>query len=346
MLDFDVPALNDSLNERLQQKIDTKTKPLGALGQLEGLAYQIAKIQNTLHPTLEKPTVVVFAGDHGIARDGVSAYPQEVTFQMVMNYLAGGAGINVFARQNGLSVKIVDAGVNFDFEDHPDLIQAKIAKGTQSYLKEPAMSATQCEQALAKGAEIIENLAKDGCNVVGFGEMGIGNTSSASLLMSILCQIPLDDCVGRGAGVDDAGLERKKSILNQALKAQATDGTPLSVLQTFGGFEIAMMCGAFLKAAEKQMVVLVDGFITTAALLVASQMHPRVLDYCLFSHVSDESGHRRMLDYLKATPLLNMSLRLGEGSGIALAYPLVAASVNFLNEMASFESAGVSEKDD
>ena len=289
--------------------------------------------------------MLVFAGDHGIVAEGVSPYPQEVTYQMVFNFLVGGAAINVFCRQNGIDIKVVDAGVNFDFEPHPALIDAKIAKGTQSYLNGPAMSADQCEGALTRGAELAQVAFNGGSNVIGFGEMGIGNTSSASLLMSVLCGIPIEDCVGRGTGLDDAGLEKKKQILSRALKNNPVDaGSPLDVLATFGGFEIAMMAGAMLKAAERGMVVLVDGFISSAALLAARAINRNVLDYCIFTHQSHEQGHQRLLACLEADPLVNLEMRLGEGSGAAVAYPLILSAVNFLNEMASFESAGVSQK--
>ncbi|MBF0289287.1 MAG: nicotinate-nucleotide--dimethylbenzimidazole phosphoribosyltransferase [SAR324 cluster bacterium] len=345
MLKFDIKPVSAEMQEALQQKIDMKTKPLGALGQLEKLALQVGSIQQKLNPTLNKPTIVVFAGDHGVAADGVSPYPQEVTFQMVMNFIAGGAAINVFGRQNGMDIKVVDAGVNFDFSGQPGLIDAKIANGTKNYLNEPAMTEQQCRNAMSKGAEIVKTIHQEGCNVIGFGEMGIGNTSSASILMSLLCQIPIEECVGRGAGVDDAGLQKKKDILKQAIANNPVDGSPLSALSTFGGFEIAMMCGAYLQAASLKMVIMVDGFITTAALLAAAKLAPNVLEYCVFSHVSDESGHGQLLKHLQAEPLLSMHMRLGEGSGTAVAYPILQAAVNFLAEMASFESAGVSNKD-
>ncbi|MBF0278759.1 MAG: nicotinate-nucleotide--dimethylbenzimidazole phosphoribosyltransferase [SAR324 cluster bacterium] len=345
MYKIDITPVSSEMKEALQHKIDTKTKPLGALGQLEMLALKLGMIQNSLNPILNNPTVVVFAGDHGSAAAGISPYPQEVTFQMVMNFLAEGAAINVFARQHGLAIKIVDAGVNYDFHEQKSLIHAKIAKGTRNYLDQPAMTRQQCEEALEKGSEIVRTLYQEGCNTIGFGEMGIGNTASASLLMHCFCQLPLEVCVGRGAGMDDAGLAKKRRLLEQALQANSVDETPLSILSTFGGFEIAMMCGAFLQAAALKMVILVDGFITTAALLTASKINTGVLKYCIFSHVSDESGHRQLLNYLQAEPLLNLGMRLGEGTGAALAFPLLQSAVNFLEEMASFESAGVSGKD-
>ncbi|WP_343691043.1 nicotinate-nucleotide--dimethylbenzimidazole phosphoribosyltransferase [Chitinophaga sp.] len=346
MTGFNITPLDNSLEAALTEKINLKTKPLGALGKLEKIALQIGKIQNTLSPVLTKPTIVVFAGDHGIAKEGVSPYPQEVTWQMVYNFLQGGAGINVFARQHQIAIRVVDAGVNYTFAPHPDLIDLKVAPGTQSYLHAPAMSAADCNTAISRAATLVEQLHKDGCNVIGFGEMGIGNTSSAALLMSILCNLPLEQCIGRGTGLDDKGLERKKTILSEALRTQApADKSPLEILRTFGGFEVAMICGAMMKAAELKMVILVDGFITTSALLVAAALHPAVVDYCVFAHQSNEQGHQQLLAYLKADPLLQLGMRLGEGTGAAVAYPLVQSAVAFLNEMASFASAGVSNKD-
>ena len=344
MQNFQIFTLNKTLAPAFIQKINTKTKPLGALGRLEELALQIGLIQNTLTPQLRKPTMLVFAGDHGIVESGVSPYPQAVTAQMVLNFLGGGAAINVFAQQNGFALRVIDAGVNHVFEPHVDLINAKIDMGTANFLQQAAMTQVQCEQALTRGAAQAKQEITAGCNVIGFGEMGIGNTSSASCLMSLLCGLPIEDCVGRGTGLDDVGLANKTHILRQAIQRHALTGKdPMQALATFGGFEIAMMAGAMLGAAEQKTVLLIDGFIATAALLMASKLQPNILQYCVFAHCSGEAGHRQLLDYLGAKPLLDLGLRLGEGTGAVLAYPLVQAAVNFLNEMASFESAGVSE---
>ncbi|MCP4110121.1 MAG: nicotinate-nucleotide--dimethylbenzimidazole phosphoribosyltransferase [Desulfobacteraceae bacterium] len=346
MTDFNIKPVSKDIIPKLQHTIDNKTKPLGALGKLETIALKIGQIQNTLTPALVNPTIIVFAGDHGVAREGVSSYPQEVTYQMVLNFLNGGAGINVFCRQNKIDIKVVDAGVCLDFEPHPNLIDAKIAKGTRSYLQEPAMTTEECMKAISKGAEIIKQEVSEGCNVIGFGEMGIGNTSSASILMSLLCEIPIDQCVGRGTGLDDKSLENKKKILSEAVGNHLLEKTPLSVLSVFGGFEIAMMCGAMLQAAESGMILLIDGFIATSALLVASAFNLNIRDYCIFTHESDEQGHRLMLKFLEAEPIANLNMRLGEGTGAAVTYPIILSAVNFLNEMASFESAEVSKKID
>lgn len=334
-----------NIKEQLQHKIDTKTKPLGSLGKLETLAMQIGCIQKTTEPKIEKPTMLVFAADHGLAEAGVSPFPKEVTAQMVLNFMGGGAAINVFCKTNGLDLKVVDAGVDYDFPSDATLINAKVAKGTKNILLEPAMSADECAKALAKGKELVQHLFDIGTNTIAFGEMGIGNTSSAALIMSKICGIDIDQCVGRGTGHDEVGLSKKKSLLAQAIAKHNLAKSASEILSTFGGFEIAMMTGAMLKAAELNMVVLVDGFISTSALLVAQAMDKEVLENCVFSHQSDEQGHKLMLDYLSATPLLQLDMRLGEGSGAAVAFPLVKAAVNFLNEMASFEQAGVSNKD-
>ncbi|WP_020183473.1 nicotinate-nucleotide--dimethylbenzimidazole phosphoribosyltransferase [Methylotenera sp. 1P/1] len=346
MTQFSITPLNTTLKDALTHKINYKTKPQGALGQLEAIALQVGLIQQTLTPQLKQPTMLVFAGDHGITQSGVSPYPQAVTAQMVLNFLAGGAAINVFSRQVGMQLRVIDAGVNHVFASDTCLIDAKIGMGTANFLEYPAMTLAQCDVAMTRGAELARSEIAAGCNIMGFGEMGIGNTSSASCLMSVLTGIPITQCVGRGTGLDDAGLANKIHVLTQAIQHHALQTTEAHiVLSTFGGFEIAMMVGAMLGAAEQEIVLLIDGFIATAALLVASKLEPAVLDYCIFAHRSDEHAHKALLDYLGATPLLDIGLRLGEGTGAVLAYPLVQSAVNFLNEMASFESAGVSERE-
>ena len=342
---FNISPVSKHIEPDLQHKIDFKTKPVGALGQLEKIALKIGLMQNTLSPELRNPHIVVYAADHGIAREGVSAYPQEVTFQMVMNFLNGGAAINVFCRQNNIAMKVVDAGVNYSFPPGMNVVNAKIGLGTKSFLQEPAMTLAEAQKAINSGATIVQDIFKDGCNVIGFGEMGIGNTSSASVLMSLLCNIPINECVGKGTGVTPEGLEKKINILSAAIKKHGKPDNIMQVLATYGGFEIAQMCGSMLQAAENKMVILVDGFISTAAFLVAYNINPLVMDYAVFCHQSEESGHGRMLKHLNVTPLLNIGMRLGEGTGAAVAYPIIKSAVSFLNHMASFESAGVSNKD-
>jgi nicotinate-nucleotide--dimethylbenzimidazole phosphoribosyltransferase len=331
------------LEKELQHKIDFKTKPRGSLGKLEKLALQIGTTQNSLSPVLNKPTIIVFAGDHGIAKAGVSAYPQEVTYQMVMNFLQGGAAINVFTKQHNINLKVVDAGVNFDFGLDKNLINAKIAQGTKSFLQEKAMTETQLQQCFEKGKEIVTQVANEGCNVLGFGEMGIGNTSSATMLMSYLCNLPIEQCVGRGTGLNDEQLQNKIAILKQAKAFHGSIENPKEVLQTFGGFEIAQMCGAMLTAFENNMIILVDGFIASSAFLVAHKINPKIISNAIFCHLSDEFGHQNLLDFLKAEPILKLHMRLGEGTGCAVAYPIIESAVAFLNNMASFESAGVTD---
>jgi nicotinate-nucleotide--dimethylbenzimidazole phosphoribosyltransferase len=336
---------HSALYSRLQHKIDTKTKPLGALGKLESLALKIGLLQNCLEPVLTRPVILVFAGDHGIVQAGVSPFPPEVTQQMVLNFLAGGAAINVFARQHDIQLRVIDAGVAADFVPHADLINAKIGHGTANFLHQPAMTAEQCTATMAKGKALAQTELAAGSNVLGFGEMGIGNTSSAAALMSVLCGLPISLCAGRGTGLDDAGLQHKIAVLQQAIQFHGLDSSkPLKVLATFGGFEVAMMTGAMLGAAEKEALLLIDGFIASIALLVASRLNPSILDHCVFTHRSGEAGHSKLLQELGADPLLDLGMRLGEGTGCAMAWPLVQAAVNFLNQMASFESAGVSEK--
>jgi nicotinate-nucleotide--dimethylbenzimidazole phosphoribosyltransferase len=337
---FNIIPSDNSLLEAIQNKIHGKTKPPGSLGILESIALKIALIQKTLTPTLRKPCLLLFAGDHGIVAEGVSPYPQVVTQQMVKNFVDGGAAINVFCRQHAIEIDVVDAGVKGDLSDLP-IIHAKVGHGTRNFLYESAMSMAECEQAMARGAMLVRATKEAGSNIIGLGEMGIGNTSSAAVLFSSLSGLPIEQCVGRGTGLDDEGLLHKTAILKQALARHGDSLDPFQTLATFGGYEIAMMCGALLAACELQIVVLVDGFIASSAAAVAFELDPAAKDYCIFSHLSDESGHRVMLDYLGVTPMVSLGLRLGEGSGVAVTYPLIVSSINFLNEMASFESAGV-----
>ncbi|WP_159023756.1 nicotinate-nucleotide--dimethylbenzimidazole phosphoribosyltransferase [Formosa sp. L2A11] len=345
MKKFNIQSPNQDILEQLVHKIDNKTKPKGSLGILEEIAIKIGSIQQTLSPKLSKPTIALFAADHGIAEDGVvNPNPQEVTWQMVYNFLNGGAGINVFTKQHNIDLKVVDSGVKYDFKNLPGLIDAKIDLGTKNYLNEPAMTKAQSEKCIEKGAEIVTKIYSEGTNVIGFGEMGIGNTSSASLLMSKLLDMPIEDCVGMGAGLDNAGVVNKKQVLRSVIEKHASVTSVEDVLQTFGGFEIVMIAGAMLQAAELKMTLLIDGFIITSALLVAEKLNPKVLDYCIFAHTSGEAGHQKLLDYFEAKPLLNLGLRLGEGTGAAIAFPLVQSAVNFINQMASFDDVNVSDK--
>jgi len=329
--------------DALVNKINHKTKPVGALGMLEELALKIGKIQNTLNPKLSNPHILVFAADHGIANEGVSAYPQEVTFQMIYNFLKGGAAINVFSRDNDINIEVIDAGVAHDFNKIKGLRDCKVGWGTKSFLHGAAMNQKELEQCFDFGKAIVTDLQSKGCNVVGFGEMGIGNTSSASMLMSYFCQLPLSDCIGRGTGLNDERLFEKLKILESSKRA-LNEADPIAVLKEYGGFEIAQMTSAMLTAAANGMIILVDGFIASAAFLTAFKISPNIRDYAVFCHQSKESGHLKMLNYIQEKPLLDIGLRLGEGTGCAVAYPLLKNAVSFLNDMSSFESAGVSEK--
>lgn len=327
-----------SLEETVRQRIDYKTKPIGALGQLEELALQIALIQQTETPVLTNPHMLVFAGDHGLASEGVSAYPADVTYGMVKNFIAGGAAINVFCKQNGLKLLVCDVGVNGSFDENTEcFVKYKIRPGTRNMRAEPAMTPDECAAAIDAGKTLVNGIQYRGCNVVGFGEMGIGNTSSASLLMHRFTNLPLPDCVGRGTGLDDAGLHRKLTILQSVADQYQHLTNPTDILAAMGGLEIAAMVGGMLQAAENGMVILIDGFIATSALLVATSLNSAVRQHCIFCHQSDEAGHRLMLNLLNAKPLLNLNLRLGEGTGCALAYPLVQAAVNMLNDMATMD---------
>lgn len=334
----DDPALAD----RVQRRIDGLTKPLGALGRLEALALQIARWQGTEHPALHAPQLVVFAADHGLAAQGVSAYPQAVTAQMVANMQAGGAAVSVLARQMGLALTVVDCGVATPLPPHPRLAVARVRAGTADSSLGPAMAEAECAAALAQGAALLQRLPG---NVLLLGEMGIGNTSAAALLMARLTGLPLAQCVGRGTGLDDAGLAHKQAVLARVLQRHAGVQGPQALLAALGGLEIATMAGAVMQAWRERRLVVVDGFITTAAVAVAAALAPAgaqaLAGGCVFAHASAESGHARWLAQLGARPLLDLGLRLGEGSGAALAWPLVAAAVGLLQGMASFDSAGV-----
>ncbi|HEU4622651.1 MAG TPA: nicotinate-nucleotide--dimethylbenzimidazole phosphoribosyltransferase [Burkholderiaceae bacterium] len=342
-----MPIADATLDARLRVVIDRKTKPLGALGRLEALALQLGLIQRAVTVRLHAPQVIVFAADHGLARQGVSAYPQAVTRQMITNMVDGGAAISVLARQHGLALTVVDAGIVEPLHDlagnaHVNFIPRRIGPGTRDASIEPAMTQDQCQRAIASGREIVRQLPG---NALLVGEMGIGNTSAAALLLARLANFPIESCVGRGTGLDADQLKHKAAVLERALTKHATARAPLDVLATFGGFEIAMMVGALWQAAHERRVVVVDGFITTAAVLVAHALAPAVLDYCVFAHRSDENAHALMLSRLGVAPLLDLQLRLGEGSGAVLAWPLVCSAAHVLNEMASFESAGVADRD-
>ena len=337
-----IPDLSDAtLSAALRHKIDRKTVPHGALGRLAALAERLGMILGTTEPLLKQPQLVVFAADHGIVARGVSAYPSEVTGQMVGNFLAGGAAVSVLARQHGIAQTVVDCGVRRAFDPAPGLLIRRIAPGTADCSAGPAMTPAQCAQALQNGIEMMKALPG---NALLPGEMGIGNTSAASLLVARLAGLDVAEVTGAGTGLDAPGIARKTAVLRQALAANAGATEPLAALAALGGFEIATMVGAMLQAASERRVIVVDGFIASAAVLVASKLAPHVLQRCVFAHRSDERGHARLLQLLGVEPLIDLGLRVGEGSGAVLAWPLLESACRILNEMASFESAGVSDR--
>ena len=347
-----LPTLADirtpALTQALQLKLNNKTKPLGSLGRLEALALQLGEILGSESPVLDQPQMVVFAGDHGLTARGISAFPSDVSWQMVENFLAGGAAVSVLARQNGISLWVVDCGVNHDFlaglpdgTQRPGLLVRKVANGTADSSAQPAMTSAQCQQALQNGQDLVKGLPG---NALLLGEMGIGNTSAASLLLARLTGLDIEVCTGAGTGLDAPAVQRKTAVLREVLARHPQAKAPLDALAALGGFEIATMVGAVLQAAHERRVVVVDGFIATSAVLVANALQPLVLQRCVFAHRSGERGHEFMLQHLGVQALLDLGLRLGEGSGAALAWPLLQSACTILREMASFESAGVSEK--
>ncbi len=343
--EFSIPPFDAAHLAAVQAAIDIKTKPPGSLGRIEKLALQIAGAQQSLKPSAGPARLLLFAGDHGMVAEGVSAWPSEVTAQMVANFLAGGAAANVFARANGIDITIVDAGVASEMAGSPDLVRADIAKGTRNAMHEDAMSAQDLARALEFGARLAADCVEKGDRVILLGEMGIGNTSSAALLAHAVEGIDLSLLAGPGAGLDAPGVARKSEILKKIAARRPGRLSPQEALGAFGGLEIACMAGALIGAASRGGVVLVDGFIATAAALCALRARPDAADYAIFAHRSKEPGHRLMLEALGVEPLVDLDLRLGEGTGALLAYPMLRAACAMLNEMATFESAGISGKE-
>ncbi len=343
MITFKIKTPEQEVKTYLQEQIDNLTKPKGALGRLEDIAMQIGTIQQSLHPKLTNPHHIVFAGDHGIVDEGVSAAPKAVTYQMIANFWNGGAGINFLCRQHGFELQVVDAGVDYNFTDKDPIINAKIRKGTRNFLHEAAMIQEEMYQAIELGAEQVSKIHQTGCNVISFGEMGIGNTSPSAMWMHYFTNISLTDCVG--AGCDHTGdiVTHKLKVLSQAKENYKGDGTTEDIMAYFGGYEMVMAVGAMLKAAELKMTILIDGFIMTNCLLAATKLYPEVQDYAIFSHQGDEAGHKLVLEYLKAKPILHLDLRLGEGTGALCAYPIVDSAVRMLNEMGTFKEVKVSK---
>ncbi len=345
MTEFHIEHPDQALKPALQAKIDDLTKPKGSLGRLEELALQAGLIQQTLTPELRHPQNIVFAGDHGIVDEGVSIAPKEVTWQQVCHFThpQGTGGVNFLCRQHGFTLKVVDAGVDYDLPRDRGIIDLKVGRGTRNFLHGPAMSPEEMEQCLAGGASVVRQCFAEGSNVISFGEMGIGNTSPSSIWMSYFTGIPLAECVGAGSGLDNEGIRHKYDVLRRSMEGYAGDGSPRDIIRWFGGFEMVMAVGAMLQAAELKMIILVDGFIMTACMLAASKMYPEVLDYAVFGHCGDESGHRKMLDALGAKPLLNLGLRLGEGTGAICAYPILESAVRMINQMDTFSGADITK---
>ena len=343
MKTFHIEKPDENLRPSIIDKINNLTKPKGSLGRLEEIALQIALIQQTLTPALHKPQNIIFAADHGIVDEGVSLSPKEVTWQQLSNFLHGGAGVNFLCRQHGFELKIVDAGVDYDLPYEKGIIDMKVRRGTRNYLYEAAMTQEEMELCIERGAEVVRRCHEEGSNVLSFGEMGIGNTSSSSLWMTYFTGIPLEQCVGAGSGLNQQGIRHKYEVLKRSMENYNGDGSATDIIRYFGGLEMVMAVGAILQAAELKMLILVDGFIMTNCMLAAMQLCPAVKDYAIFGHCGDESGHKLILEYMQAKPLINLGLRLGEGTGAICAYPLVDSAVRMINEMDNFAYASITK---
>ena len=347
MTKFNIHKPDDKLRQAIIDKIDNLNKPKGSLGRLEELALQICLIEQTLHPTLHNPCHLLFGADHGIEREGVSVSPREITWQQMINFTRGGGGVNMFCRQHGFKLRIIDVGVDYDLAMYPEIINRKIANGTANFLYEPAMSIEQYQQALNVGAEMADACFNDGSDIICMGEMGIANTSPSSIWMSLFGNIPLEECVGAGAGLDNEGIRHKYEVLNKAIENFKSSGLDCSntenIIRYFGGFEMVAAIGAMLRAAECHLVIMVDGFIMTACALAASRLYPDIIDYMVFGHSGDEGGHARMLGLLNAKPLLSLGLRLGEGTGALCSFPIIDSAVRMINEMNNFQNANITK---
>lgn len=339
---FNISNIDQSQSSNIQAKIDNLTKPKGSLGMLEEIALQICKIQNTLTPSLRAPHNVLFAADHGIIEEGVSVSPKEVTWQQLSHFSKGGAGINFLCEQHGFKLVLVDSGVDYDIPEGHGIIDRKVGRGTRNFLNGPAMTVDELDLCLRHGADVVSKIHETtGCNIISFGEMGSGNTSSSSMWMHLFTGIELDKCIGAGAGLDSPGVKHKKDVLHRSLLGYGGGDDVYSKMAWFGGYEMAMAVGGMLRAAELGMVIIVDGFIMTSCILAASRLYPQVLDYAVFGHQGDESGHRLMLEFLKARPILRLNLRLGEGSGAVCSYPIIDSAVRMINRMDQFGDANV-----
>ncbi|MGB9081844.1 MAG: nicotinate-nucleotide--dimethylbenzimidazole phosphoribosyltransferase [Desulfuromonadaceae bacterium] len=337
-----IKPVSPELLQQAQSRLDNKTKPPGSLGRLEEFARRMAAISGTEEPDLSKKVIFTFAGDHGIVEEGVSLYPKEVTSQMVFNFLAGGAGVNVLARHSGAEVRVVDVGVDYDFGATPGMLHRKVARGTRNFAKGPAMTRDEMLAAMQVGIDLADQCKVEGVGLVGTGEMGIGNTSPSSAMIATISGIPVRELTHRGTGINDAALENKIRVIEQGLALNKPDPRdPLDVLAKVGGLEIAAIAGLVLGCAANRVPVVIDGFISTAGALIASELHPSVRDYIFAAHESVEVGHSFMLERIGVRPILDLDFRLGEGTGAALAMGLVEAGVKIMKEMATFEQAGV-----
>ena len=350
MKQFNVIPVDRSLQGAIQEKIDNLNKPKGSLGRLEELAMQICLIQQTLEPSLSHPCHLLLGGDHGIEREGVSVSPREVTWQQMINFTRGGGGVNMFCRQHGFKLRIVDVGVDYDLSSVSGILDRKIARGTKDFLDEAAMSEEEFDRAIQIGSDLVDDCVDEGCRILSIGEMGIGNTSPSSIWMSLFGDIPLKDCIGAGAGLNHDGIRHKYEVLSKAVERFTSQGdrndvmsNTHEVLRYFGGFEMIAAIGAMLSAAEQHLVVLIDGFIMTACALAAIRVYPAAQDYMIFTHCGDESGHQMMLDIVDAKPLLHLGLRLGEGTGALCAFPIVDSAVRMMNEMNNFDNAKITK---
>ena len=346
MKSFDIHPIDKTLQTAIQTKIDNLNKPKGSLGRLEEQAMQVCLIQQTLEPSLAHPCHLLLGGDHGIEREGVSVSPREVTWQQMINFTHGGGGVNMFCRQHGFKLRIVDVGVDYDLSKVDGIIDRKIARGTKNFLYEPAMSEAEFDQAIQIGSDLVDDCISDGCKVLCIGEMGIANTSPSSIWMHLFTNIPLKDCIGAGAGLDNDGIRHKYDILSKALNNYSLFTIHYSLalaLRYFGGFEMIAAIGAMLRAAEQHLMILIDGFIMTACALAAIQLYPAAQDYMIFTHCGDESGHKAMLDAIGAKPLLHLGLRLGEGTGALCAFPIIDSAVRMMNEMNNFDNAQITK---
>ena len=341
-----IKPLDKAAMDEARARQDTLIKPAGSLGRLEEISIQIAGIQGKAKPTIEKKAMITMAGDHGVVAEKVGNWPQEVTAQMVDNFLRGGAGINVLARQVGARIVFVDMGVASDLKPHPHLIVKKVGHGTANICRGPAMTEAQAEQALEAGIDIVNSEAKKGLDIVGTGDMGIGNTTASSAIFAAMTGLPLEKVTGRGTGLTDEQLVHKTDCIRRALECNKPDKSkPVEVLAKVGGFEIGGLAGVMLGAASKRIPIVIDGFISGAAALIAIGLAPQIKDYIIAGHVSAEAGHAAMLKYMGLKPLLSLDLRLGEGTGAALGISIAEAAVRTLNEMATFAEAGVSEEE-